>query len=443
VSLGWRDRMPRVGPAVAYLIKGWPRVSELFIASEVYRMEQLGLRVRLYAIKPGGEARVHPVVTLIEAPARYLPRTSPLSADPFPTWLRRNLPLFVPGLRRVMRRHPLRLARATAAALAQSVRARESRWTLPRGVYAAELLRAVALADALDAAGDVGHLHAHFAHGATTVAWLASLITGLPFSFTGHAKDIYQVSQNPAGLLRRKMRAATFVATCTRANYEHLRRIAPEANVQLVYHGLNADFARLVAGGVPREAPNDHLRIVSVGRMVPKKGHDIFLHALAYLARNGLQFEAVIAGEPDTQEAEIRQLIDALGLSGQVKLLGVLSQAELLEEYRRSHLFALACRITGDGDRDGIPNVMVEAMACGLPVVATAVSGVPELVHHGRNGLLVAPEDPEALADAMLRIVRDPALAAHLSAGAVATVRERFDGDALARRMVELLDVAR
>jgi hypothetical protein len=217
--------------SVAYLIKGWPRISELFIASEVHRLEELGVPLRLFAIKPGGEDRVHPVVDRIKAGATYLPRVTPLSATAFVPWLWRNLPLFRSSLWRTLRRHPLRLARAGAMALAQAWRDRPSWRSWPRKLYAWELLLAVALADEIDRAGDVRHIHAHFAHGATTVTWLASAITGLPFSFTGHAKDIYQVEQNPAGLLRRKMMAARFVATCTGANSEHLRSIAPEASV--------------------------------------------------------------------------------------------------------------------------------------------------------------------------------------------------------------------
>ena len=229
--------------SVAYVLKGWPRISELFIASEIYRLEQAGLPLRLYVIKPPDEAQTHPVVDRIQAPTEYLPPATSLSETTLVAWLRENLPAFMPALRRTARRHPMGLARATAMALAQCVRARSKRFGWPRKLYVKELLQAVALADRLADAPDVRHLHAHFAHGTTTVTWLCSTITGLPFSFTGHAKDIYSPSLNPAGLLRRKLLAARFAVTCTEANVRHLRTIAPEAVVHRVYHGLNADFA--------------------------------------------------------------------------------------------------------------------------------------------------------------------------------------------------------
>ena len=240
---------------VAYVLKGWPRISELFIASEIYRLEQAGLPLRLYVIKPADEAQTHPVVDRIQAPTTYLPAMSSLSATTLVRWLRENAGPFPAPLRRTARRHPAGLARAAGLALAQSVRARKGRFAWPRKLYVKELLQAVALADELAAAPDVRHLHAHFAHGTTTVTWLCSAITGLPFSFTGHAKDIYSPSLNPAGLLRRKLLAARFAVTCTEANARHLKAIAPGPSSTVVYHGLNADFSRLEERREPRWRP--------------------------------------------------------------------------------------------------------------------------------------------------------------------------------------------
>jgi len=216
-------------PEVAYVLKGFPRLSELFIASEIHRLEQVGLPLRLYVIKPPDEDVRHPLVDRIRAPRTYLPPTTSLTETTLARWLRANLAPFRPSLRRVARRRPLGLARAAGFALAQSVRARRTFWSPPRKLYTKELLLAVALADRLLDEPDVRHIHAHFAHGSTTVAWMASMITGLPFSFTGHAKDIYAPSLNPAGLLTRKLRAARFTVTCTEANRTHLHALAPNA----------------------------------------------------------------------------------------------------------------------------------------------------------------------------------------------------------------------
>jgi glycosyltransferase involved in cell wall biosynthesis len=420
--------------SVAYVLKGWPRISELFIASEIYRLEQAGLPLRLYVLKPRDEDETHPVVDRIHAEPDYLPATTSLSNTTMVAWLRENLGPFVPALRRTARRHPAGLARAAAIALVQCVRARERRFAWPRKLYVKELLHAVALADRLADAPDVRHLHAHFAHGTTTVTWLASMITGLPFSFTGHAKDIYSPSLNPAGLLRRKLLAARFAVTCTEANARHLKAIAPEAVVHRVYHGLNADFSRLM--GQERAAsapgPNGKLRLLGVGRLVAKKGFDVVVDACGELDRRGVPFEAVIVGPDDDAGPALRARISELGLDGRVRLEGQMSQAALYEEYRRASAFCLPCRVLDNGDRDGIPNVLAEAMAIGTPVVTTPISGIPEIVRDGVNGLLVAPEDPRAVADAVQRLRDDRALAQRISAQARATVQREFDGERLA-----------
>lgn len=425
--------------SVAYVLKGYPRLSELFIASEVARLEKLGVAMRLYVLKPRDEDRHHPVVDRIEAAPVYLPDTTSLSETSLVSWLRVNFGQFRAPVLRELRRNPVRVARATGMALAQCVRARKG-WR-PRKIYVKELLQAIDLADRLRDAPDVIRLHGHFAHGTTTVTWLCATITGLPFSFTGHAKDIYQSSLNPAGLLERKMRAAEFVVTCTDANREHLEAIAPGVPVHVVYHGLNADFAPLAAGVGPLEAP-ERFRVVSVGRFVEKKGFDILVQAIALLRERGVELDVLLVGEKGDQSKLIAQLVRDRGLEDTITVAGPMSQAELFAEYRRSSVFTLACRVTDDGDRDGIPNVMMEAMAAGLPVVTTRVSGIPELVADGDNGLLVEPESPAALADGLWRVAKDPALAERLGRAGRATIDERFDGEVLATRMAGLFGVA-
>jgi glycosyltransferase involved in cell wall biosynthesis len=420
---------------VAYLLKGYPRISELFIASEIHRMEQLGVPLRLFVIKHGGEATHHPVVDRIHAVPTYLTPTTLLSETSFPRWLIRNVPRFQGAIAHAFRRHPRGTARAVRATAAESWRARKG-WR-PRSIYMRELLLAFELTRELDRAGDVTHLHAHFAHGCTTVAWLTSMTTGIPFSFTGHAKDIYRESLNPAGLLARKMRAAAFATTCTGANLDHLHGVEPRADVHLAYHGLNADFSALLANAPAPVPPTDVVRVVSVGRMVPKKGFDVLVSAVAELHDRGLPVELVIAGEDGPESAAVRALADRLGVDERILWRGTVTQAELLAEYRRASMFVLACRVDDSGDRDGIPNVLVEAMASGLPVVSTAVSGIPEAVTDGVDGLLVAPDDAHALADAMWRIAKDPGLDASLRAHSAATVAERFDGDRLAAELAE------
>jgi glycosyltransferase involved in cell wall biosynthesis len=422
---------------------GFPRVSETFISSELLRVEQAGVPMRLFVVKPVEErerALRHPVVDAIQARPEHLPDAASLT-KPLHLWRRADLAPFLPAIRRVARRRPKGLAKALATATAQAIRDRRTRFSGPRKIYIKELLQAIALADRVVNAPDVRHLHAHFAHGTTTITWHAATIAGLPFSFTGHARDIYAEHLNPKGWLRRKLLAARFVVTCTEANVEHLRAIAPEAEIHLVYHGLNADFTRLLQAAEPAGEHAEGLRVLAVGRHVAKKGFDVLVDACAVLRRRGIAFEVAIVGQEDKHSPAIQERIAQHGLQHHVHLPGPMGQDDLLREYRRASALCMPSRLLPD-DRDGIPNVLVEAMAAGTPVIASAVSGIPELVEHEVNGLLVAPEDPEALADSLLRLHDDPALAATLAGSGRETIASRFDGPQQAVRLAELFQDA-
>ncbi len=426
---------------VAYVLKGYPRLSEVFITSEIYRLERLGVPLRLYVLKAADEDVQHDVVRRVRVRPDYLQQTTSLSAAGLFRWLGANLGGFRLALLRTARRHPVGTVRAAGQAFAQAVRARRGFLVAPRKIYLKEFLLAVDLVDRLEASGDVVRLHAHFAHGTTTVTWLASTITGLPFSFTGHAKDVYTEELNPAGLLRRKMDAASFVVTCTEANRTHLTSLGSRTPVHVVYHGLNADFESLVAAGVRRVEPT-RVRLLAVGRLVRKKGLDTFVDACAVLRSRGVDFEAVIAGERGDHERAVRARVAATDLEERVSFLGPLTQTGLFEEYQRASVFALPCRVLEDGDRDGIPNVLMEAMACRLPVVTTGVSGITELVRDGENGLIVEPDRPTDLADALHRLIKDPELARHLAERGHSTISEQFDAASTAAEMASLLTVS-
>ena len=317
------------GTHLGYVLMGFPRVSETFIASELLRVERAGVPVRLFVIKPVEERERrlrHPVVDAIRAEPVYLPDPRSLTA-PLHRWRPAHLRAFAPAIRRTLRRRPRGLARAAGLALGQALRDRRRPLSGPRKIYVKELVQAIALADELLAAPDVRHLHAHFAHGTTTITWLAARITGLPFSFTGHARDIYAPDLNPRGWLRRKLLAAEFAVTCTAANVAHLRRIAPEADIRLVYHGLNADFTRLLEAPAPPRAVNGTLRVLGVGRLVAKKGFDVLVEACAVLDRRGVPFEALIVGQDDKHGEVVGAAIRRHGLDGRVRLPGPVSQS--------------------------------------------------------------------------------------------------------------------
>lgn len=434
-----------VTPRIAYVLKAYPRASEPFILSEIHRLEALGLPVRLFATKPAErEDRLphHAVIDRIQAAPEFLVETSSTSAGTLTQWLRAHWRHFAAPLRRVTLRHPVGVARAGGRLAIELVRSRCRGRSPVKRTYVRDFLHAVEIVDRLRDTPAVRHLHAHYAHGAATVAWFASQIAGLTFSFTGHAKDLYTESANPAGVLRRKLTAARFVLTCTETNRLMLKTLAPAATVHCVYHGLNADFALLLGTRAvpPREtAP---FRVLSVGRLVRKKGFDVMLEAVARLVGEGAAIEVrLIGGEGDHGPA-LRQLIHDLGLSGVVSLSGPRDQGELFDEYHRAHLFCLPCRVLEDGDRDGIPNVLMEAMACGTPVLTTTVSGIPEMVRDRHNGLLVAPDDVDALATALRLAASDRDGLRQLGDAARNTARDRFDGDRLARQLAALLQEA-
>ena len=416
------------GSTVAYVMNGFPRLSETFIAHEIHQLEASGLRLRLFVVKRENEDKVHPVVATIRAPLAYLPDATSLSGTTLPAWLARNLPAFWRANAAVALRHPGRYLATLAAALALSWRHRPAALTTGarglRKVFIKEFLQAGQIADALHRAGDVGHLHGHFCHGVATITWFASRLSGIPFSFTAHAKDLYQADLNPGDLLERKLGAARFVATCTCANAGvlGLRHPRPQ-DVHTVYHGLDTSYFAPAPTACDRAVP----LILAVGRFVEKKGFDHLIEACALLRRAGVRFDCLIVGERGSACEAMHELIEARGLTNTVCLRSAVTQDELREIYRTARVFALPCQVMQDGDRDGFPNVLAEAMAMGVPVVSTAISGIPEMIDHGVHGLLVEPRSAPELADALRRVLTEPGLHERLARAGRERICERFD----------------
>jgi glycosyltransferase involved in cell wall biosynthesis len=414
---------PPKGASVAYVMNGFPRLSETFIAHEIHQLEQAGMRLRLFVVKRENENKVHPVVAALRAPLCYLPKATSLSGTTLTTWLRDNLPSYWRAHVAVAARHPIRYARTLGSALKLTWQ----HW--PRKVFVKEFLQAGEIAAAVQSADDVQHLHGHFCHGVATITWFASRLTGIPFSFTAHAKDIYQAELNPGNLLERKLGAARFVATCTCANADVLRaRHERPGDVHTIYHGLDTDYFSPAAPS-QKQGPATHKVpvILAVGRLVEKKGFDQLITACALLKQAGVAFGCHIVGESGSAKDSLRAQIQQMGLVDQVRLGGAVTQDQLREIYRGAHVFALPCQIMEDGDRDGFPNVLAEAMAMGVPVVSTHISGIPEMITDGVHGLLVPPRNPQALADALRQVLSNPALHAELARAARQRICERFD----------------
>ncbi len=272
---------------------------------------------------------------------------------------------------------------------------------------------------------DAGWLHVHFIHTPAAVARYASQIGGTPWTVSAHAKDIWT---SEAWDLADKLKEARWAVTCTRAGYEHLASLSDRANVHLSYHGLDLDrFPPFLQDRTPRDGSDaaDPIRLVSVGRAVKKKGYDVLLAALARLPSD-IAWSFTHIGGGDGLKA-LKAQAEALGIAGRITWKGALDQREVLEHYRTSDLFALACRITADGDRDGLPNVLVEASSQALPIVSTDISGIGELFRNEENGLLVSPDNTEELTAALEKAIRNPAFRRKLGKTAEQKVRTQFD----------------
>jgi glycosyltransferase involved in cell wall biosynthesis len=417
---------PDAGAEIAYVLKGFPRLSETFIAHEIHLLEIMGKRLRLFVIKQSDEAKVHEVVGRIKAPINYLPEFGSISGCSLWRWLSGNFASFKVSHGKLIAARPGLYAKTLFAALGMSIKYRQSGLSPMRKVFIKEFVQAGMIAGEVLAAPNIKHLHGHFCHGATTVTWFVSQLTGIPFSFTAHAKDIYQADQNPGDLLLRKMRAARFVTTCTAANHEFLLRAGPACgHVHTVYHGLDTEYFAPPARTDTNANAVPH--ILTVGRFVEKKGFDYLIEACAQLRRKGLHFHCTLVGECGDQSERIAGMIAARQLDDVVEIRNAVTQTELRGIYARATMFVLPCLVTADGDRDGIPNVLAEAMAMGLPIVSTNISGIPELVDDGIDGLLVPEQDGAALANAMHRLMSDETLRHRLGSAARTKIVNRFD----------------
>jgi glycosyltransferase involved in cell wall biosynthesis len=285
--------------------------------------------------------------------------------------------------------------------------------------------QACVLARELDPA--IRHIHVHYLHTPCSVVRYACLLTGRSFSFSAHAKDIWTT---PEWERREKMADAEWGVTCTRQGFEELERVAAgeggtvvRSPLSLVYHGIDpARMPHAPLTRTPRDgtAKADPVLILSIGRLVVKKGFDTLLMALAALPHS-VAWRAVIIGSGELK-AELRRDASELGLAERVEFAGALTQDEVIAALQRADLFALACRAGEKGDRDGLPNVILEAASQGLPILSTHFAAVPEFIEDERQGLLVAPEDPRAFGLALARLIRDPALRSRLGRAA----REKF-----------------
>jgi glycosyltransferase involved in cell wall biosynthesis len=391
------------------IVKGYPRLSETFISQELLALEGLGFDIDIWSLRHPTDGAVHALNRAVKAKAYYLPEY--LYQGPIRV-LRgfaqaRRLPGFRPLLRIFFQ-------------------------DLRRDLTANRLRRlgqAFVLAREIDPA--IRHLHVHYLHTPASVVRYTAILTGRSFSFSAHAKDIWTT---PDWERREKIADAQWGVTCTRQGLEELSRIAAPLDrerLALVYHGVGP--GRMPEAPARRPArdgrdPADPIRLLSIGRLVTKKGHDTLLQALSMLPK-GVNFTVTIVGTGELKRT-LQRHAARLGIADRVMFAGGLAQDQVIAALRSADLFVLPCRQGDKGDRDGLPNVILEAASQGLAILSTTFAAVPEFIEDGREGVLVPPDDPSALAQAMSRLIADPAWRARLGAAALARSKRAFSFEA-------------
>ena len=412
--------MTRPNARLAVVVKGWPRLSETFIAQELVALEEAGISFEIWSLRHPTDHKTHPLHDRLKARVHYLPE--------------------------YLKDDPLRVLKGIAFATRMS--GFRAAWRMFRADYARDRtpnrLRRFGQACVLarELPPDAEGFYAHFLHTPSSVARYAAILRSLPWSFSAHAKDIWT---SPDWELREKLSAthhgAYFGATCTAFGAEHLRDLADTpTRVDLVYHGL--DLSRFPASPtrVPR-AVDAPLALMSVGRLVEKKGFDRLIEALALLPEN-LKWQWTHIGGGALKD-DMRALAKARGVDDRITWRGACDQPEVIAEMQRAHLFVLPSRIAEDGDRDGLPNVLMEAASQKLPILSTPVSAIPEFITNGVEGILV-DDAPENLASAIVDFAALPDGGAALAEAAYTRLTQDFRMqpgiDHLARRLTALMD---
>ncbi|NLI83130.1 MAG: glycosyltransferase family 4 protein [Deltaproteobacteria bacterium] len=400
---------------VGYLGRVLPVLTETFVIREAAALKRLGLSIELFSIYPPDPACRHP----------EMPQAASLAHTIFQPG---SIPFWAAHLR-FLRDNPAGYAEILRGFVLRSRECGARRWRTAAhfvmAPHAAWLLKKHA----------VTHVHAHFANVAASVAMMAARLASISFSFTVHAYDLFVDDL----LMNEKLRNAKFVVTCSRFNAEYLREGYPAggaANIAVVHYGIDPDRFP-----VPRRCPSPPHIVLAVGRLVETKGFHTLIEACAILKERNFPIRCVLVGGGE-KESCLRSLAAKRGVEPEVVFTGALEPTEMLEEYHRAHCLVMPSCVRGN-DRDGMPNVLIEAMATGLPVIATRVSGIPELVRDGETGLMVEPDDPASLAQTMERLLRDAPLMERLGQAGRELVLAEFHIEGSARRLMELFAVSK
>jgi len=375
------------GLNVTIVLKGYPRLSETFIAQEIRALEKRGLKINIISLRHPTDQFTHPVHQEIKSPVTYLPEY--LYQEPIRVTKGLLKAVHQPGFK---------------AAFRCFLRDLKRDFTLNRiRRFGQAVVLAVELGD------EITHIYSHFLHTPSSVTRYTAIMRNLPWSFSAHAKDIWTI---PQWEKQEKIAHALWGTTCTAYGHVHLANLAPDNDrdkIFLSYHGL--DLTRFPKPPKRTNQPDGSnskqpITIVSVGRAVAKKGYDTLLSALSEIPSDIHWRFVHVGGGPLIKE--LKKQAQRLGLEQNIDWLGARDQDVVIDTLRSGHIFALACRIDDDGDRDGLPNVLMEAQSQKLACISTNISAIPEFIKSGKTGLLVAPDDPKALVEAMIELINNP-----------------------------------
>lgn len=393
---------------IAYVVKRYPRFSETFIVNEILAHERSGVEIEIFALLPSEDSHFQDLLSEVRAPVTYLPRKVWKASD---FWNR---------------------VQDAAAGATDGYASLCS----AQGMVLRDVAQGFELSRLIQER-QITHLHAHFASAATAVARLAAQLAGISYSFTAHAKDIFHDDVDRAQL-RRKFSAAAASVTVSDYNLGVLSAEFRDdaTGLRRIYNGLDLEKFPY------RTAPAQSNTILAVGRLVEKKGFGDLIAACAILRDRGIEFDCHIVGTGEI-EMSLRKTLDAMDLHDSVRLTGALPQREVKSMLREAAVFAAPCVVGEDGNRDGLPTVLLEAMAMGTPCISTPVTGIPEILKHDDTGLLVDCSDPYALAMAIESLLCDRSLSQRLARNARTVIEQQFDIDTNARTLRDMFaDVA-
>ncbi len=379
-------------PKIGYVVKRYPRYSETFIVNEILAHEATGMEIEIFSLRPPSDTHFQDAISRVKAPVHYLSTQGV------------RLPEFWTAIEEAAEILPDLWSQLKQA----------------KGEVPVEIFQAITLAK-LASEKELDGLHAHFATSSTAVARLAAHLAGIPFTFTAHAKDIFHESIELADL-DKKFKDAQAIVTVSDFNLKYLNQILPQhkSKVVRIYNGLDLDRFQFE----PESSKTN--KIISVGRMVEKKGFIYLVQACEILSRTYPDFHCQIIGS-GTEEERLRSEITRLGLEKKVELTGPLPQSEVIQELKAATVFAAPCIVGEDGNRDGLPTVLLEAMAVGTACVSTDVTGIPEILKHEETGLLAPQHNSAALASELEKLLRQDALRKKITVQARAMIESQFD----------------